>query len=92
MIVIVYYGLPNMQSRLTHEVLEFLPAAVGRNLRFQSDHDWKCLGQKVQVLTPWRKTTNSSSDLRDLGRPFSRPRNGIAAGKYLNLSSNDALG
>lgn len=37
MAVIVYHGLPNMQSRLTYEVLQFLPAAVGGNLSSQSD-------------------------------------------------------
>lgn len=37
MVVIVYHGLPNMQSRLTYEVLQFLPAAVGGNLPSQSD-------------------------------------------------------
>lgn len=37
MVVIVYHGLPNVQSRLTYEVLQFLPAAVGGNLSSQSD-------------------------------------------------------
>lgn len=32
MTIVVYYGLSNMQSRLTHEILQFLPTTVGGNL------------------------------------------------------------
>lgn len=40
---------------------------------------WRmCIASKIE-LTPWRNTTNSSSDLRDLGLwPFSRPNSGIS--------------
>jgi hypothetical protein len=37
MTIVVYNGLPNVQSRLTHEIFQFLPAAVGGNLPFQLD-------------------------------------------------------
>lgn len=92
MAIVVYYRLSYMQSRLTHEILQFLPTAMGWNLSCSSDQSW-LKTPRVGMLTPWRNTTNSSSDLRDLGlRPFSRPRNGIAADKYLDPRSNDVLG
>jgi hypothetical protein len=83
--IVVYYRLSYMQSRLTHKILQFLPTAMGWNLFCSSDQSWLKI-PRVGMLTPWRNTTNSSSDLRDRGlRPFSRPRNGICADKYLNL-------
>lgn len=79
MVVIVHHGLSNMDRRLTHQVFEFLPSTVSRNL--SSDKHIVRVWVSLESLTPWRNTTNSSSDLRYLEvRPFSRPRNGMVEG------------
>lgn len=83
MAVIIHHGLSDMQRRLTHQVLEFLPPAVSGNLHPLISIS--IVPGTVQSLTPWRNTTNSSSDLRVLGPcPFSRPSSGMAAGNASN--------